>query len=159
MSSSSHVDQYSVINCCIGWKFAHICSVEFQNVDIQVWNICSCIVQCYRTLEICLLWHARERKCDKQAGGGIAVILLAIVKAACMQLEVTQIWDHSPCRKVCNQHGVWLISNGRGLGQNVSEMVNLPKFWLQKLLDILHGDCNIFQVNFKMAIAHCCRSQ
>jgi len=35
MSSSSHVDQYSVISCSTGRKFAHLCSVKFQNVDIQ----------------------------------------------------------------------------------------------------------------------------
>jgi hypothetical protein len=157
MNSSSHVDQCSVI------------ALQDENLHTYaVWNFkmltfkyesCSCNVHCYRTVQIGLLWHAQERKCDKEAGGGIAVILLAIMKAACVQLDVTQIWDHNPCREVCNQHGVWLTASGRRLRQNVSNMVNLPKFWRHNLrLDILHGNCNIFQVNFKMAVAHCCQA-
>jgi hypothetical protein len=44
VSSSSHVEQYSVINCSTGWKLAHIYNVKCQIIEIQVWNSCSCNV-------------------------------------------------------------------------------------------------------------------
>jgi hypothetical protein len=104
MSSSRHVDQYSVINCSTGRTFSHIYNVEFKNIEIQVWR--SCIVQCYKQcIYVCYDMYKRG-----SVTNSIAVILLAIMKAACVQLEVTL------------------------------------------------GDCNIFQVNFKMAIAHCCQA-
>lgn len=71
----------------------------------------------YDTVAVALCSATEQYKyvcCDMHKRGSvtnsIAVILLAIMKAACVQLEVTL------------------------------------------------GDCNIFQVNFKMAIAHCCQA-
>jgi hypothetical protein len=69
-----------------------------------------------------------EKKCNRQAGSRIVMILLAIIKTShSLQIEVTKSYDQNAYRKVHNWQGAWLIANGRGLSDHVHHMVSLPE--------------------------------
>jgi hypothetical protein len=57
-------------------------------------------VVAYSDRQIIVPRHAR-RKCSRQARGRITTAILAILQAShCVQLEVTELWDHNAYRKV-----------------------------------------------------------
>jgi len=60
----------------------------------------------------------------------VALLLTVIKMFHCTQLEATEIWDHSACRKVYSAAGLVDCKWVGGLWHHVCYMVSLPQVCL-----------------------------
>lgn len=63
--------------------------------------------------------HAQEKVCRTGSGRDDESVTTNRKTSICVQLEISESYDHSVCRKICIRQGAWLIASGWELRHHV----------------------------------------